>query len=409
MNAGYSNPKWHVLVGCFLSYMFDAMDLVVLAIAMPALRASLEISQSQAGWLVTATLLGIGLSSVVMGRVADTLGRRPALLIALISFGALTMAIAAATDWRQILVLRFLAGLGLGGVWSTISAHVNESWPAHQRGRATSFVLSSFAIGAALAAALSAVLLPTYGWRPLFLLCGALVGLAVVYVWLFVPESQTWLEQRQAPRAATRSRIAELCAPGLRRITLLGTLATALALCLYWGATTWIPTFLLNERGLDVSSMASFVAVMNLGMFVGYNVFGFIADRIGKKPTIILSLLGVSATLPMYALSEDPQVLLLLGPTLAFFMAYGGLVGSYFAEMYPVHLRVTGVGFCFNVGRGVSAFAPLVLGWSSGYFGFAASIAMCGVLSLLAALAIAMLPREPHRRTFRTTRAEPPN
>ncbi len=107
--------KWRVLIGCFLSYMFDAVDIIILAIAMPAITASLHITQAQAGLLVTATLVSIGLSSVVMGRLADTMGRRTALLLSLVSFGALTMAIAAATDWRQILLLRFLSGLGLGG------------------------------------------------------------------------------------------------------------------------------------------------------------------------------------------------------------------------------------------------------------------------------------------------------
>lgn len=404
MNSSSSALKWRVLIGYFLSYMFDAVDIIILAIAMPSITASLQIGPTQAGLLVTATLLGIGLSGVVMGPVADALGRRKALLLSLASFGLLTMAIAAATDWRQILVLRFLSGLGLGSVWGTAAAHVNETWPAHQRGRATSFVLSSFSVGAALAAAAAAYVLPAHGWRVLFFVCGAAVVIALAYVWLRVPESQAWLEQRRqrggqgpataAVPGAVAPGLAALFAPDLLRVTVLGTLTSALALAAYWGASTWLPTFLVKERGLDVGTMARFMALLNVGMFVGYNAFGLIADRIGKQRAVILSLVGTGLALPLYIQATDRTVLLWLGPAFAFFMAFAGLMGSYFAELFPTQLRATGTGFCFNVGRGISAFAPLALGSLSASLGFAMGIALCGGLFLVAAVVVALLPRD---------------
>ena len=206
-----STLKWRVLAGYFLSYMFDAVDILILAIAMPAISASLQIGPMQAGLLATATLLGIGMSGLVMGPLADRWGRRKVLLLSLGSFGALTMAVAAATDWREVLALRFLSGLGLGSVWGIAAAHVNETWPAHQRARATSFVLSSFSIGAAIAAAAASYLLPAHGWRALFFVCGAAVVIAMVYVWRYVPESETWLADRQrARRRAARAGKASL-------------------------------------------------------------------------------------------------------------------------------------------------------------------------------------------------------
>ena len=122
-----STLKWRVLAGYFLSYMFDAVDILILAIAMPAISASLQIGPMQAGLLATATLLGIGMSGLVMGPLADRWGRRKVLLLSLGSFGALTMAVAGATDWREVLALRFLSGLGLGSVWGIAAAHVNET------------------------------------------------------------------------------------------------------------------------------------------------------------------------------------------------------------------------------------------------------------------------------------------
>ena len=211
-----STLKWRVLAGYFLSYMFDAVDILILAIAMPAISASLQIGPMQAGLLATATLLGIGMSGLVMGPLADRWGRRKVLLLSLGSFGALTMAVAGATDWREVLALRFLSGLGLGSVWGIAAAHVNETWPAHQRARATSFVLSSFSIGAAIAAA-AAYLLPAHGWRALFFVCGAAVVIAMVYVWRYVPESETWLADRQRNAPARRKARAGKASPRCSR------------------------------------------------------------------------------------------------------------------------------------------------------------------------------------------------
>ncbi|HWV04560.1 MFS transporter [Ralstonia sp.] len=391
--------KWRVLIGCFLSYMFDAVDIIVLAIAMPAITTSLHITQAQAGLLATATLLGVGLSSVVLGRLADTLGRKTAMLFSLACFGGLTMTIAGVADWRVILALRFLSGLGMGGVWSTAAALVNETWPAQQRGRATAFVLSSFSVGGALAAAVSSYVLPVYGWRTLFFVCGVAVATAMVYVWLLVPESQVWLDQRhsKSSTSATSHRtgnLAEIFSPGLLRITVLGTLTSTLALSAYWGASTWLPTYLVKERGLDVATMARFMVLLNVGMFVGYQVFGLLADRIGKQRAVIVSLVGSGLTLPIYTLATGHTTLLLLGPVFAFFQAFAGVVGSYFPELFPTRVRATGAGFCFNAGRGFSAVAPLALGSAAIAFGFATCIAVCGLLFMLSAAVVALLPRD---------------
>ncbi|WP_175779526.1 MFS transporter [Burkholderia anthina] len=389
--------KWRVLTGYFLSYMFDAVDIIILAIAMPAITASLKIGPAEAGLLITATLLGVGISGIVMGPVADRWGRRTVLLLSLGGFGLLTMTIAAASDWREVLVLRFLSGLGLGSVWSIAASHVTETWPSDQRARATSFVLSSFSIGAASAAAAAAYVLPAHGWRVLFFVCGAAVAIAMAYVWLCVPESAVWQAERRQTRSSPPQRsssqgVGALFTPALLRVTLLGTLTSGLALAAYWGASTWLPTFLVRERGLDVGTMARFLALLNVGMFIGYNAFGYIADRIGKKKALILSLVCSGLLLPVYVQATNSTLLLWLGPVFAFFLAFAGLMGSYLAELFPTHVRATGTGFCFNVGRGLSAFAPLLLGAMSGALGFGPSIALCGGVFVAAAAVVLMLP-----------------
>ncbi|MFC7616196.1 MFS transporter [Actinokineospora soli] len=136
--------RWIVLGGCFLAYLFDALEIVLLSVALPAIRQEMGLSVTQGGLLATATLLGIGVSSVAGGYVADNFGRKKALVAALVIFGAFTAVLVVVPSFPVFLVLRFLAGIGLGAVWSVVSAYVVETWPSESRGRAAAFVISAF-------------------------------------------------------------------------------------------------------------------------------------------------------------------------------------------------------------------------------------------------------------------------
>lgn len=380
-----ASGKWIVLGGAFVAYMFDALEILLLAFALADVRAAFGLTPAQGGLLATATLLGIGVSSVTAGWFADNYGRKRALLWSLAVFGVFTAAIAVVPNFAVFLVLRFLAGLGLGGVWGAVSTYVVETWPAVQRGRAAAFVLSSFPVGGAVAAVLAGALLPN--WRLLFLLAGVGVVVPMVIVGLFFRESAEWAEQKSTP-----VRVAEIFAPGPRRRTLLGTAVASLALFGWWGGSTWLPTFLHTERGIPTATVAVFMTVLNLGMFVGYNVFGLVADRIGRKYALILSLAGVGVTLPLYVVAADHTALFWLGPLFAFFAAFTGIFGAYLGELFPTRVRATGAGFCFNVGRGVSAFAPLALGALAGGVGLGTGLVVCAGFFLCAAVVMFFLP-----------------
>src|SRR5689334_12357394 len=186
----------------------------------------------------------------------------------------------------------------------------------------------------------------------------AVCGRAASYC--FFTESESWAAEKAHTDTDVVS-VRDVLGSSLRRLTVLGTVMAALALFGYWGATTWLPTYLTTERDLPSSSVATFMTVLNVGMFLGYNGFGFLADRIGRHRTIVLTLLGVSLTLPVYALTTHQTALLWMGPVFGAFTAFFGLFGSYLGELFPTRARATGAGFCFNVGRGVSALAPFIL------------------------------------------------
>jgi len=386
--------RWVVLGGGFLAYMFDAMEIILLSLALPAIREDMQLTPGQGGLLATATLLGIGLSSVIAGYLSDNFGRKIALIASLATFGVFTAALAAVPNFEVFLLLRFVAGFGLGGVWGVVSAYVVETWPSESRGRAAAFVLSSFPIGGVVAAVLSGLLLPD--WRLMFFVAGAAVVLPLLVVVTCFRESSAWAEGKAA-RAATgtdhRVSVAEIFAPDVRRRTIIATLVAGLALTGWWGGSTWLPTYLAVDRGVPPTTVAVFMTVLNLGMFVGYNVFGLIADRIGRRSAIIVSLLGVAVTLPLYALTANHTALLWFGPLFAFFAAFTGLFGSYIGELFPTAIRTTGAGFCFNVGRGVSAFAPFGLAALAAVIGLSGGLLVCAAFFAAAGLLTFLLPR----------------
>jgi MFS family permease len=377
--------RWVVLFGSFVAYMFDALEILLLSFALPVIRADLGLTTTQGGLLATATLLGIGVSSVTVGWLADNYGRKRALMVSLAVFGAFTAAIAMVPSFAMFVVLRFLAGMGLGGVWGVVSTYVVETWPAAQRGRAVAFVLSSFPIGGVVAAVLSGALLPD--WRSLFFIGGVGVVIPLVVVGVFFRESAEWVQQKTTPVKVT-----EIFAPALRKRTSLGAIVAGLAMFGAWGASTWLPTYLQTDKGIPAATVAVFLTVLNLGMFVGYNVFGLIADRIGRKYALVLSLAGVALTLPLYVIAADRTALLWLGPMFAFFAAYAGIFGAYLGELFPTRVRTTGAGFCFNIGRGVSAFAPLSLGVLAAGAGFGAGLLVCAGFMACAAIVMTFLP-----------------
>ncbi|MED1953316.1 MFS transporter [Brevibacillus centrosporus] len=393
--SGKNAVKWHTLFGSFFSYTLDAMDFMFLALALPVIIKEWNMSLGDAGLLGTSTLIGVGLSSIVLGWFSDNYGRRRALLISLAIFGVFTVAIAVSQTWEQFMVLRFLAGLGLGGVWGIASAYVSETWQAKHRARATSFVLSAWPVGYGLAALLSSIILPQYGWRALFA-CGLASLLAMIYIYFFVPESKVWQENKnkreiEADRPAKVS-VKELFSGGLAKRTILATLVSCCTLTAYWGINTWLPTYLTKERGLSVEMMGMFLIVINVGMFIGYQLFGYAADKLGRKKICILSFFGAAIMIPIYVFTDHVTVLFWMGPLLFLFFSQAGVFGAYFSELYPTHLRSMGAGFCFNFGRGLSAFAPFLLGSIATKYSLGTGFALCAITLIIGAVLTLFLP-----------------
>lgn len=390
-----TSAKIHSSIGAFLSNMFDFYDLMVLSMALAFIIKEFNLSLGQAGMLGTATLIGCGISVFTTGWISENKGRKTAIIISVVSFSILTMFIGFATSYVQILIIRFLAGIALGGIYTLVGTLLNEVWPPHQRARATTVVMTSSAFGVISVSFLMSVLVPRYGWRSLFVV--AISGLLVaLYVAVFVPESEVWKRMKEEKKSKTVTPLGEglkeIFSAKLAKNTILGTLAAFFAQLAFWGFMFWLPMFLIQERHLAPVAVGGYIAFQSIGQIIGVPLSGFIADKIGRKKTLILYFVLGCILIPVFASQQNLQVLFWMLPFMAAIFAYPGLMATYFPELYPTHVRSLGVGFMFNIGRALSAIGPFTLGLLGTMANLQTSISICGFIYVCAGIMVFFMP-----------------
>lgn len=377
------------LIAASLGWMLDSMDVMLFALALPAIRAGLHMSIAAGGLIMSLTLISAAAGGVLFGSLADRYGRIRALTATILLYSVCTALCALAQSPLQLGIFRTLLGFGMGGEWAAGAALVAESWPAKNRGKALGLVQSAWAVGYAIAALLVASVVPYFGWRAVFLF-GAMPGLIALWVLQRVPEPVT--PPNSLRQTEARGSLAALFAAPLRGRTLLFTTMNAASLFAYWGLFFWVPQFLAapvrdGGRGLNIVQTASWTALMQGGTFLGYFFFGVIADFWSRKWTYISYLCIAAAVVPIYAGAGSASLVLWLGPVVGFFgTGYFSGFSVMASENFPYAVRGIALGFCYNMGRVVSAGAPLAIGRLSGRIGIAASLSLTAVGFLLAAI-----------------------
>lgn len=408
---GVDRRARRALFAAFLGWMLDGMDVMLFAFALTAIREEFGLSAAAAGGLASLTLITSAVGGTLAGYAADRYGRVRLLIVSILIYSLCTGATALARTLFQLALCRALVGFGLGAEWSAGSVLVAESWPAAHRGKAIGFVQSGWAIGYILAALLSAVVLPAWGWRALFLL-GIAPALLTLWVRRSVDEPEIWLRRSGGTGAANRARgahvdlpraerpdVMAIVRPPLLRFTLAASLLCAVVLFAYWGLFTWIPTFLASPvekggAGLGMVRSSLYIVPMQIGAFLGYFLFGVAADRIGRRPAFLVFVLGAAGLVPLYGLfARSPLSLLMLGPCIGFFgHGYFSLFGAMLAELFPSAVRATAQGLCYNSGRAISALAPFAIGAAADRWGYGSALALTASFFLAAAGLIFLLP-----------------
>jgi MFS family permease len=393
MNA--DRKAWRALFAAQLGWMLDAMDFLLFTFALLPIQKEFGLSKQDVTLPILAALVASAIGGIAFGRIADRIGRVRAMSISILLYSGATAGMATSHTLAQLVAWRILVGLGMGGEWSCGSVLVAETWPAQHRAKAMGIMQAGWAIGAMIAAGLSALVLERFGWRVLFLI-GAAPAVLAFFLRRTVDEPEVWREQQ---RTQTRSRWLEIFGPEFLRRTVLATLLAASVLVAFWGVTSWLPAFLATPlaeggAGLTVTKSAAWLIVLQLGAFFGYISFGWIADRIGRRPAFTLFMIAATIVVPLFAFgARSPLALLTLGPLVGYFAhGYFSLFGAMLAELFPTRIRASAQGFCYNTGRLASAFAPYAIGAAAAKHGLGFSIAADALFFALGAVLIWLLP-----------------
>jgi MFS family permease len=297
-------------------------------------------------------------------------------------------------------------GIGMGGEWASGAVLVSETWPPQHRNKAISIMQSGWAIGYIAAALLAAVILgnPAFGdegWRWLFV-AGVAPALFALWIRRNIRESPAWTARASArTRGDAPNPFKVIFGPNLIGRTLKIIALGGAVQFAYWGLFFWLPPFLSRPveqggAGMGVVGSLQWIVLLQVGAYLGYLTFGFIADRLGRRRTFILFMLCAAAIVPIYGqMARSPMVLLVLSPLLGYFgHGYFSLFGSLVAELFPTAVRATGQGTSYNLGRMAGAIAPFTIGAAATLPGIGIGLAL-GITSaffLAAALLVLTLP-----------------
>ena len=399
-----TREQWRVLLAAKFGWMLDAMDFMLYAMALGQLRAYFGFDDSVAGILGTVTLVMSGVGGLTFGYVADRFGRTRALMATIAIFSLASLGAATSMTVIQLLLWRALLGLGMGGEWASGAVLVSETWPAAHRNKAISIMQSGWALGYIIAALMAALILdlPSLGnnaWRVLFLV-GVLPAFFTLWIRRNVQEPETWTA-RQAAKDTAPNPFGVIFGPPMIGRTLRIIMLGAAVQFAYWGIFFWLPSFLARPidqggAGMGVVNSFGWILAVQVGAYLGYLSFGFIADGLGRRNTFILFMVAAALLVPIYGqMARNPLVLLLLGPVLGFFgSGHFSMFGGFVAELFPTAVRATGQGTSYNIGRMAGAIAPYTIGALATLpgIGIGLALSVTSAFFLLAAILIFTLP-----------------
>lgn len=387
-DARFNRFHGRVLFWCALIIVFDGYDLSVVGIALPSIMAKMGVDATNAGFMVSSALFGMMFGAIFLGTVADRIGRRWAIAICISLFSVFTAAAGLANDPFTFGAMRFLAGLGIGGVMPNVVAQMTEYSPRKIRATLVTLMFSGYAVGGIVAALLGKGLIETYGWQSVFFAAGLPV-LLIPVILKSVPESMPFLlakgrtdelkdiasrlDPSYQPQAADRfvvpaedkadsAPIKHLFREGRGFSTAMFWIAFFMCLFMVFALSSWL-TKLMASAGYSLGSALTFVLVLNAGAMVGAIGGGWLADRFHIKYVLaaMYALAAVSLTLLGFKMST-PALFILVGLAGASTIGTQIVANAYTGQFYPMAVRSTGLGWALGVGRSGAILAPILIG-----------------------------------------------
>ena len=406
-----------VLVTLGLNAM-DGFDVLSISFASPGIARDWGIDKATLGWVLSMELLGMALGSLLLGGVADKVGRRPTILGCLAAMAIGMSGAGHAQGVAGLLVWRLLTGLGIGGTLAAINAAAAEVSNRRWRNFAMALMVIGYPLGGIVGGMFVQRLLATATWHEVFLYGAWATSGFLPIVWLLVPESVAFLDRRRPPGAlerinrilvrfghppvsvlseaspgAERRSIADLFKPGLLTTTVLITFVYFAHITSFYFIIKWVPKIVV-DMGFEPRAAAGVLIWANVGGAVGGAIFGLIATRLGLKALTLCVLLATSVMIVWFGHGSADLATLKTTLAITGLFTNSAIAGLYllFAQVFPTHVRASGTGFAIGVGRGGAVLAPVAAGYLF-HAGFALQTVALAMASgsLLAAVALLAL------------------
>jgi len=344
-----SRPQIHAYAAALGGWSLDAFDFFIFVFSLQAISVEFhtDVKAVTEGLFLTLAFRPVG--ALIFGWLAEKYGRRPILMLNVLSYSAVQLATALAPNLATLLVLRAVFGLAMGGEWGVGAALALETLPARGRGFFSGLLQEGYVIGYLLASLVFGWLFVHVGWRGMFVVSAAAAFL-VLYIRFGVQESPAWVAGA-APRRASAAallRVAREYFPTLLYLVVLMACFNAFS----HGSQDLYPTFLQVQHGFSARQTAIIAIVMNVGALVGGVCFGALSERIGRRRAIVLSAALALPMIPLWAYSHT-AVMFALGAFLMQFMVQGawGIVPAHLNELSPPAVRAVLPGFAYQLGN----------------------------------------------------------
>ena len=404
------------VVLCVALNAIDGFDVLAISFAAPGIAAEWGISRGALGIVLAMELIGMAAGSVVLGSIADNLGRRPIILGCLVVMASGMYLASQATSVNALLATRFVTGVGIGGMLATTNAMVAEYSNARHRNFNVVLMATGYPVGIIIGGSLATILLAHFDWRAVFILGAAMTGVLLPAIWFLMPESISYLAQKKRPdalaqinRILTRMGHAvleqlpaseekstgwrDLFSPQLARTTILLTTAYLAHIITFYFILKWIPNIVVDME-YSPASAGGILVWANVGGAVGSVLLGGLTHYFRLRSLIITALIGSIVMINVFGMGQVNLTSLAIVAGITGFFTNSVVVGLYalLAQSYPTHLRAGGTGFVIGMGRAGAVLGPIIAGFLfEGEFSLTAVSFVMALGSLVAIFALMFL------------------
>ncbi|MBR4396371.1 MAG: MFS transporter [Methanobrevibacter sp.] len=378
-------------------WVFDFYDLVLFTFLVSQLQTSLNFSAEMLSLCIGISLFATGLGGIIFGALGDKYGRKTVLQWTIIVYSIGTLLSAFSWSFYSLVIFRFITGLGVGGEWATGQIYINETFPDDLRAKFGAFMQSGAPVGVILASIVGGVISPVIGWRMTFLI-SIIPALMVILIRRYLKESDVWIQNKdQYVNKNIYQEFKQLITKEHRKIFLISLILCIFGMSAYWFTYTWLPTYLAKERGLALIGTTLGIVLIQCGDFTGYISFGFVAEKLGRRPAFTLysfiMALGIAMiTLCWNQIEEIPDLIFVFMFLTGFGTGFFGGFGALFSELFPTKIRNTGVGTVFNLARGAQFITPVIITFVATYFDLSYGIAIAAIFAFLVGVWIWVFP-----------------